>query len=258
MMKCAIYQMEIIPGSPEENIEKIRRWISGLDESIEIVVLPEMWNTSYVLDELNEIADEDGSREIHALQEMAKRFHVHIIGGSIAVKSQERIFNRNVVINRDGEVVHQYDKVHLVPMLDEPKYLTAGNHIQSFTLDGIKMGVIICYDLRFPEISRKLALEGIEVLFVVAEWPASRMDAFNKLLYARAIENQVYVIACNNIGYCREEKFGGQSKVINPLGTLVESLETDETTLTISVDLDYSKEVKSSIPVMDSRRPELY
>lgn len=257
-MKCAIYQMEIIPGNPDENIAKIRKWISALDESIEIVVLPEMWNTSYVLDELNELADEDGTREICALQEMAKVYHVHIVGGSIAVKSHGRIFNRSVVIDHDGEIVHQYDKVHLVPMLDEPKYLTAGNHIQTFTLDGIKMGVIVCYDLRFPEISRKLALEGIEVLFVVAEWPASRIDAFNKLLYARAIENQVYVIACNNVGYCREEKFGGQSKVINPLGTLVETLETAEATLKVSVDLDYSKDVKSSIPVMNSRRPELY
>lgn len=257
-MKCAIYQMDIIPGNPDENIAKIRKWIGALDESIEIVVLPEMWNTSYVLDELNELADEDGTREICALQEMAKVYHVHIVGGSIAVKSHGCIFNRSIVIDHDGEIVHQYDKVHLVPMLDEPKYLTAGNHIQTFTLDEIKMGVIICYDLRFPEVSRKLALEGIEVLFVVAKWPASRIDAFNKLLYARAIENQVYVIACNNVGYCREEQFGGQSKVINPLGTLVETLETAEGTLKVSVDLDYSKEVKSSIPVMDSRRPELY
>lgn len=79
-MRCAIYQMEIIPGNPDENIAKIRKWISALDESIEIVVLPEMWNTSYVLDELNELADEDGTREIRVLQEMAKVHHVHIVG----------------------------------------------------------------------------------------------------------------------------------------------------------------------------------
>ncbi|WP_414046932.1 carbon-nitrogen family hydrolase [Macrococcus equi] len=207
-MRIAIYQMEIIPGHPEKNIEKIKTWLSTL-HNIDIAVLPEMWNTSYTLETLKHITSERGEREISVLQQLAMEYQIHIVGGSIAVKEDGKIFNRAVVIHKTGEVIHQYDKLHLVPMLEEPNYLTEGNKVSTFEIDNVKMGVIICYDLRFPEISRKLALDGIEVLFVVAEWPVERIEQFEKLLFARAIENQVFVVACNSVGKCDETVFGG-------------------------------------------------
>lgn len=256
-MKIAIYQMEIIPGEPEKNIEKVANWLSTLDD-VEIAVLPEMWNTSYTLEELVHITSDNGQREIEKLSELAKQYQINIVGGSIAVRVEDKIYNRAIVINKKGELIHQYDKLHLVPMLDEPNYLTQGNNISIFEIDNVKMGVIICYDLRFPEISRKLALEGIEVLFVVAEWPIERISQFEKLLYARAIENQVYVIASNSIGKCNNTVFGGKSLVINPLGEATTKIILGEGTIQATVNIEEIRNIRTKIPLLKTRRADVY
>ncbi|MCH4985354.1 carbon-nitrogen family hydrolase [Macrococcoides goetzii] len=256
-MKIAIYQMEIIPGEPEKNIEKVANWLSTLDD-VDIAVLPEMWNTSYTLEELINITSEAGQREIEKLSELAKQYQINIVGGSIAVRVEDKIYNRAIVINKNGEHIHQYDKLHLVPMLDEPNYLTQGNNISIFEIDNVKMGVIICYDLRFPEISRKLALEGIEVLFVVAEWPIERISQFEKLLYARAIENQVYVIASNSIGKCDDTVFGGKSMVINPLGEATTKIILGEGTIQSKINIEEIRSIRSDIPLLKTRRADIY
>lgn len=256
-MKIAIYQMEIIPGEPEKNIEKVANWLSTLDD-VDIAVLPEMWNTSYTLEELVNITSEAGQREIEKLSELAKQYQINIVGGSIAVRVEDKIYNRAIVINKNGEHIHQYDKLHLVPMLDEPNYLTQGNNISIFEIDNVKMGVIICYDLRFPEISRKLALEGIEVLFVVAEWPIERISQFEKLLYARAIENQVYVIASNSIGKCDDTVFGGKSMVINPLGEATTKIILGEGTIQSKINIEEIRSIRSDIPLLKTRRADIY
>lgn len=256
-MQIAIYQMEIIPGAPEQNIEKIKSWIATL-ENIDIAVLPEMWNTSYTLDELQSITSENGEREIKALGALAIQHKINIVAGSIAVKENNHIYNRAVIINTKGEVIHQYDKLHLVPMLNEPDYLTEGNSVSTFEIDGVKMGIIICYDLRFPELARKLTLDGIEVLFVVAEWPVERIDQFEKLLYARAIENQVYVIASNSIGQCNDTIFGGKSMVINPLGTSMTKVILGEGTIQSTINMEELHAIRTSIPLLKNLRKEIY
>ncbi|MCE4957449.1 carbon-nitrogen family hydrolase [Macrococcoides caseolyticum] len=256
-MKIAIYQMEVIPGNPDKNIEKIKKWMQTL-ENIDIAVLPEMWNTSYTLEALHNITSENGEREIKALQQCAKQFQIHIVAGSIAVKDGNNIYNRAIVINRRGAVVHLYDKVHLVPMLNEPAFLTQGNKVNLFELDGKKMGIIICYDLRFPEIARMLTLKGIEVLFVVAQWPEERIAQYEKLLYARAIENQLFVVACNAVGQCNQTVFGGRSMVINPLGDAITPLLSGEGALETQIDLNEVRDIRASIPLLTTRRIDLY
>lgn len=255
-MEIALYQMKMIPGQPEQAMAQIEAWFRMI--SADIAVLPEMWNTSYKLDELQQLAVENGSREIDFLCRLARQHHINVVGGSIAVKENGDVFNRAVVINRRGEVVYTYDKVHLVPMLHEPEYLTAGDSIETFELEGCQMGMIICYDLRFPELSRKLALEGAEVLFVTAEWPASRIDAFQKLNYARAIENQCYVVACNAVGTCDDTVMGGQSMIVDPEGQLVASLTDEEETLTADLQLDRVQHMRQMIPIFETRRPDIY
>lgn len=255
-MEIALYQMKVIPGQPEEAMAQIAAWMRTINA--DVAVLPEMWNTSYKLDQLHELADEKGQREIEFLCQLAEQHHMNIVGGSIAVKDNGDVFNRAVVINREGEVVFTYDKIHLVPMLNEPEYLTAGGSIKTFELEGRQMGLIICYDLRFPELARRLALEGAEMLFVVAEWPASRIDAFQKLNYARAIENQSYIIACNAVGTCDDTEMGGHSMVVDPEGQLLGTLSNEEDTLSTAIQLDRVQEMRQAIPIFQTRRPEIY
>ncbi|MDX8044452.1 carbon-nitrogen family hydrolase [Gracilibacillus sp. S3-1-1] len=261
-MKYAIYQMDVIVADPAANRDKIKRWIEQQvkEDKPDTIVLPEMWNAGYALDQLDHLADSNGEITIAFLSELAKQHQINIIGGSIANKKAKGIYNTSYIVNRDGELVHQYDKIHLVPMLDEPKYLIGGEEKGTvFALDRIKMGIIICYDLRFPELMRDLALQGAEVIHVVAQWPTSRKDHWTALQYARAIENQCYLISANGSGVCNGTAFAGESLVIHPSGELlVAGKQEEESTVRTSIDLAEVAEIRKNIPVFDSRVPHLY
>ncbi|WP_323704339.1 carbon-nitrogen family hydrolase [Mammaliicoccus sp. Dog046] len=259
MLKIAIYQMQVIPGEPEKNMDKVEQWLNQLDDEIDIAVLPEMWNTSYKLSELNRIADEEGKVILPFLQKKAKEINMHIFAGSIAYKSGDDIYNRSLVINKKGQCINTYDKVHLVPMLNEHHYLTSGKKKPSvFQLDDIEMGTIICYDLRFPELSRSLALEDAKVIFVPAQWPKSRIDHWKALLRARAIENQVFIVACNGVGDCDENTFGGASLVYGPDGELINALYDEEGTVEVELDFETQEKIREAVPIFNSLRTDLY
>lgn len=261
-MKYAIYQMNIAMGDPEKNRDKVRAWLDQVAqvEKPDVVVLPEMWTTAYTLPQLEEVADRNGEPTLSFLQSLAKEYSVHMIGGSVANYKGQGFYNTALVVNRGGTLIHQYDKIHLVPMLDEPRYLKGGEKgVEVFELDGVKMGLIICYDLRFPELARKLALEGVEVLHVVAEWPTARLDHWKTLQVARAIENQMFVVSCNSVGLQDGVEFAGTSMIIDPWGNVMEAGGDDrEETLTGELSLELVSKVRKDVPVFDSRMPELY
>lgn len=254
--------MEILPGDPQGNFQKVSKWVEKevRNSKPDLIVLPEMWTTSYTLEDIHIYADENGRETLLFLQTLAKIYNLNIIGGSFANKVDGKIYNTAAVINRKGEVVYQYDKVHLVPMLNEPKYLAGGQKVpEIFELDGIKMGVIICYDLRFSEIIRPLALEGAEVLFIVAEWPLARLNHWTNIQITRAIENQMFVVSCNNVGTYNGVTFGGNSMVVNPWGdTLMQGSETAEESLSISINVEETLDVRNKVPVFSSRVQHLY
>ncbi|WP_158736935.1 carbon-nitrogen family hydrolase [Alteribacillus sp. YIM 98480] len=255
-------QMNIIPGDPAANREKVKKLVK---EEIEnnrphVIVLPEMWTTAYTLPELANIADHENSETIPFLQQLAAEHNVHLVGGSIAYQKENDMFNRALIINNKGELVYHYDKLHLVPMLDEPTYLTGGkNKAQVFELDGLKMGIIICYDLRFPELLRALSLEGAQVIFIVAEWPQARTDHWKHLQLARAIENQVYIVSCNRVGTYNEVEFAGKSMTIDPWGNvLAEGSQNKEETVRAEIHPEQVEEVRKKVPVFESRVPQYY
>jgi predicted amidohydrolase len=255
-----VFQMELEVGNPEENRRIIERWLeANYSDDVDVVVLPEMWSTGYALEELEEICKVDGNQSIEFLQLLAKKFNVNLVGGSIAILEGKDIFNRAMIVNRMGEIVHKYDKMHLVPMLDEPKFLTGGhNQVEVFELEGVKMGIIICYDLRFPEIIRDLALQGIQVLHIVAEWPLARKTHWNTLLRARAIENQMYVVASNVTGTKLGVEFAGCSQIVDPWGDIVQKLDQEVGELKATLDLEKVLQIRKDVPIFDSRVPGKY
>src|SRR5690625_2364850 len=261
-MKYAIYQMNLIPGKPEENRDKVSNWVrETMDtEKPDTLVLPEMWNTGFKLMELDELADVDDEPSASFLQELAKKHQVNIVGGSIANKKDGKFYNTSIVVNREGSIVYKYDKIHLVPMLNEHKYLSGGTEkVQTFELEGVKMGLIICYDLRFPELARKLSLEGAQNLHVVAQWPEARKDHWKHLQIARAIENQFFVVSSNTVGTHDGSPFAGTSMIIDPWGTTVAQGDpVKEETVMARLDLSVVPKIRKDVPVFSSRVPEMY
>ncbi|ASN04269.1 carbon-nitrogen family hydrolase [Virgibacillus necropolis] len=261
-MKYSIYQMDIVPGNPSENRRKVQEWMEEevRNSNPDTIVLPELWTTAYTLDSLEQYADQNGEPSKSFLRELAKKLNVNIIGGSVTNKVDGKFYNSSFVYNRSGELVYEYDKVHLVPMLNEHNFLSVGKAVpEVFELEGVKMGVIICYDLRFPEVIRSLALEGAQVLHIVAEWPSARTSHWRYLQIARAIENQMYVVSCNRIGSYDGVSFCGNSMVINPWGDiLLEGSESNEESLRVSLDLEKVIQVRNDVPIFSSRVPHLY
>ncbi|TSB44658.1 carbon-nitrogen family hydrolase [Alkalicoccobacillus porphyridii] len=262
-MRYGICQIELVPGNPNANYEKIEQWtdmVMAQQDKPDILVLPEMWTTAYALSDLHHLAEKNLEKTLPFLKRLAKRHQVHFIGGSVANQKNDGIYNTALVVNKQGELVYEYDKVHLVPMLNEPAYLQEGQTLAKvFELDGIKMGIIICYDLRFPELTRALALEGAQVLHIVAEWPEARTSHWQALQAARAIENQCYVVSSNVIGTHDGVEFAGRSMVIDPLGkVLAKAPQQQEETLTINLQLTQVPQVRQDVPVFKSRRADLY
>ena len=257
-MKIGCIQLNMGFGKVEENYVRAEKFIrEAASQGAEIIVLPEMWNTGYALEKLGELADVNGERTKAFLSSLAKQLGVHIVGGSVAVKRDDKFYNTMYTFNNEGELVGEYSKAHLFRLMDEHLYLQAGSEMNRFALGDIEAAGVICYDIRFPEWLRSHALAGAKVLFVPAQWPTPRIDHWKTLLQARAIENQCFVIAVNRIAR-KVENFNGQSMIIQPWGEVLWTGADDEELAIIDVDFSIVDEVRGRIPVYDDRRPELY
>ena len=257
----AVLQMDVSIGEPERNRERaLRRMEEAVRaaEKPDVLLLPEMWNTGYSLENVTDLADDAGEPTDGLMSAFAKEHGVHIVAGSIANKTEGGIRNTIMVYDRSGAKTAEYSKLHLFRLMEEEKYLTAGEKRGMFTLDGAAAGMMVCYDIRFPELARRLALDGAKMLFVPAQWPKPRLHHWRTLLQARAIENQMFVVACNRVGTSRGSEFFGHSMIISPWGDVLAEGGEEEAILTADLDLSEVERVRSAIPVFRDRRPELY
>jgi len=260
-MRIAVIQMDIAVGEPEVNrkraLEKMEEAVSA-EAKPDVLLLPEMWNTGYSLENVTEIADANGEPTKALFSEFAKRHSVNIVAGSVANRTERGVLNTIFVFDRKGEVTAEYSKLHLFRLMEEEKYLTQGSTVGSFEVDGEQAGMMICYDIRFPELARKIALNGAKVLFLPAEWPHPRLHHWRTLIQARAIENQMFVVAANRVGESRGTAFFGHSMIVSPWGEVLAEGEEDETILTAEIDISEVERVRRTIPVFQDRRPEVY
>lgn len=257
-LRMALFQMDIVFGEPESNKKSIEQYFKKIDSTVDIVVLPELWNTGYDLKRLDDIADENAKDSIAFLKQLAKYYHVNIVGGSVAKQTSKGVTNTMLVINREGELISTYDKAHLFRLMNEEAFLIPGNDTGLFSIEDQPSAGVICYDIRFPEWIRTHMVSGANMLFVVAQWPLARIDHWKALLTARAIENQCYVIACNRVGEDPNNTFGGHSMIINPWGEVIRQAGTEEEIVYDSIDLSDVNTIRKTIPIFDDRRPDIY
>lgn len=260
-LRVGIFQIDVAIGDISSNKKKIEHWMetrytpSSLPTAI---VIPELWTTGYRLDKAADLADEEGKKAAEFLGKLAERYGVWFVGGSTLASVKNGYANRAQVIDPKGHLVRNYDKAHLIRLMQEDKYFIAGREPSLFEINGAKIGNVICYDIRFCEWLRLYALSGAEVLFVAAQWPASRALHWNALLRARAIENQMYIVACNRVGTSKNTAFGGESTVIDPYGEIIYKAGGEEEAAFTVIETERASEFRKFLTVFEDRVPEIY
>lgn len=257
----SLLQMDIRLADPQYNQQRAGEWIAEAmkaEPKPDVIVLPEMWNTGYALDRLDGIAEPENGPICDWLSETAAHYGITIVGGSISEQRSSGFYNTLYAYAPDGSQLTRYDKIHLFKLMDEEKFMQPGEQTALFPLGDVTAAASICYDIRFPELARTLALAGAKVWFVPAEWPNPRLHHWRTLLTARAIENQMYVIACNRVGRDEKSEFFGHSMIIDPWGEVIAEGGEEEGIISATIDLELSEDVRGRIPVFADRRPELY
>ncbi len=259
-MKISCLQMDMQLGCVEENFAHAEKLIGeAMAAQPDVLALPETWNTGFFPKEnLQQLCDADGAQVKQKIGALAKKYNVNIVAGSVSNVRDGKVYNTAMVFDRGGQCVASYDKTHLFTPMGEDNYYTPGDHLCRFQLDGVNCGIIICYDVRFPELIRTLTVPGLDMLFVVSQWPKIRIPHLRTLTTARAIENQMFVVCCNSCGRAGETVYGGNSAIINPWGETLALAGENEEILTAGCDLQILSEIRGSIPVFRDRRPELY
>ncbi len=260
-MKVSCIQMDMMFSKPEENFKKaVELCRQAAKDGSDVLVLPETWNTGFFPREnLEALCDKDGKAVREVFGALAKELGVNIVAGSVANLKADGVYNTCYVFDRRGECVAEYDKTHLFSPMEEDRFFRKGDHISTFTLDGIRCGVIICYDVRFPELTRTITVKGLDVLFMVSQWPLVRVPHLDALTKARAIENQMFVVCCNSSGKAGETVYGGNSSINDPWGvTIAHAKGQQEEIICADCDTSILKGIRESINVFRDRRPALY
>ena len=258
MVTISVAQIDVAWGRPDVNLTKAAELTAEAKRrGSDIIVFPELWTTGYDLPHAANHAAEPGQGMFSHLADLAREQSIYITG-SILKRVDDAIYNCAPLFSPAGNMLDDYDKVHLFGLMDEDCYITAGDRTPVFDLPWGKCALAICYDLRFPELFRKYALLDVEMIVLCAEWPHPRLEHWRTLLRARAIENQCFFVACNRVGTGGNAHFFGHSTVVNPWGEHVVEAGETEMLLTISLDLNMVQAVRRTLPVLQDRRPTVY
>ncbi|WP_119065369.1 carbon-nitrogen family hydrolase [Aggregatilinea lenta] len=254
-LSVALAQLNVRKGEPRINWTHAQELIAqAATRGVDVVVLPELWDAGMAYDRGREIASTLSGGLFAQVAALSRQTNLHIFG-SMYEKRGVGVYNTCAVISPRSGVTGAYRKMHLFPLASEDKWLTPGEAPLSVDLPWGRTGFGICYDLRFPELFRRYADDGTQVVILPASWPHPRLEHYRTLLRARAIENQCYMIAVNRTGTDADDgtQYFGHSCVIDPWGEVALEVGEQEGLYTVTLDLDLVAEVRRKIPALQGR-----
>jgi len=255
-LTITLVQMNVALGRPEKNLTRCRELLNSSSTDTDIILLPELWSSGYDYENFSRLAAATPTMLVE-LGRIATTRNAYI-GGSLIENDRENFYNTFYMLNHRGELIAAYRKIHLFSLMDEEKHFHAGSKPCLIEIRGLKVGLMTCYDIRFPELSRSLTLKGAKLLLICAQWPQPRTAHWNTLLKARAIENQLYVAACNRIGQGVENHYPGNSAIYNPWGTAVLKAPRHQGAFRATLNLAKIEQTRATIACFRDRRPESY
>jgi len=260
-MKIAVAQISCSVGDPGANLLKVRDFSARAKQAdADLIVFPEMIDTGYSIPVIQANAASWTDGFAPELQEIARKLSIAIVSG-LSERDGASIYNSQVFVDQQGNIISKYRKTHLfaVAPIEEHKCFSPGDAFTSFAFAGLRFGFSICYDLRFPEMYRKLVIEqNANALIVSSAWPFPRVEHFRTLAMARAIENQSYVIAANRVGTDDGVSFCGTSAIIDPSGIIIASASPErEELIQAELSQELVRSIRDRMEIFAHRRQDL-
>jgi predicted amidohydrolase len=263
-IKLALAQMSCKCGNKTENIKKMGKLASkAKTQGANLIIFPELSLTGYVVrDQIYELAETIPGPSVKAIEGIAKKAKVYIIFGmpELSEKAKATLYNAAVLVGPEG-FIGKYRKMYLPThsVFEEKRYFRTGYHAVTFETKIGKIGLIICYDIFFPEVSRLTRLKGAQLIVCISASPAIRKAFFETLTIARAIENTAFLAYVNLVGIEDGLQFWGGSRLVGPNGKILAQAKYDEEDL-VMCDVDYAdiKPVETFVPTLRDLRPELF
>jgi omega-amidase len=265
--KVALCQMKVVDDKAINLDNAISMIGNAAKSDADMVVLPEMFNSPYETNKFKEYAENlDTSQSLKAVSNAAKDHDIYLVAGSIPEQLKENLYNSCVIFNRKGQILDVYRKMHLfdvdIPNIPfrESETITSGNHVVVIKTGPIRIGVAICYDLRFPELFRVMALRNADLMIVPGAFNMITGPAhWETTIRARAIDNQVYVAAASpapnkNLSYVAY----GHSIIVDPWGKIIAKAGDGEEIIYATIDTSYIKKVRRELPILKNRRTDIY
>ena len=267
-IKIAAIQMSTV-ADKMENVRTVKTYLEKIkDENPDFVILPEMFCCPYQTENFPIYAEKEGGPVWQQLSGYAKQYGIYLIGGSMPEKDAEgNVYNTSYIFDREGKQIGKHRKVHLFDIyvkggqtFKESDMLTAGDSDTVFDTEFGKIGVMLCFDIRFPELSRMMVNDGAKVIFVPAAFNMTTGPAHWELSFrTRALDNQIYMVGC---APARDVSAGyiswGHSIVTDPWGRVTGMLDENEGILLAELDMDYEEQVREELPLLKSRRKDIY
>ncbi|ABB43881.1 Nitrilase/cyanide hydratase and apolipoprotein N-acyltransferase [Sulfurimonas denitrificans DSM 1251] len=256
-MKIALISLNQIWEDKDKNLilceKNIQKAVEG---KADLIIFPEMTLTGFSNNIPFIVENIEDSKTIKEFSSLAKKYNTALVFG-VAIKDGDKALNKAVFIDKNGSVLGKYSKIHPFTFAGEDKYFNAGNSLEIVNFENFKIGLTICYDLRFPELYSSLA-KSCDLVINIANWPFKRVAHWNTLLKARAIENQIFIAGINRVGvdgnnleYCES------SNMFNANGEQVYFEQIDEMKL-YEIEKDWTKEFKSKFNTTNDRKVEFY
>jgi predicted amidohydrolase len=257
-LRIALVQQDTVWHDPVANRKKMQEAVrDAAAAGARVVALTEMFATGFTMESDHFAEPVPGGPTSQAVCDAAARAGVFVVG-TVIERHSPKPRNAAYVASPTGELVAVYRKIHPFSFGEENKHYVGGDELPIFEIDGLKAGLQICYDLRFPETFRALAKAGAQLVFVPANWPVRRVTHWSTLLAARAIENQLVVCGINRVGKDPNVEYPGLSAIHDARGEVLARGDNREALVAAEVDFGEVAAWRDQFPALKDRRPELY
>jgi len=256
-MKIALVSLNQIWEDKKANFDLYEKYIlKASEQNVDLIIFPEMTLTGFS-NNIDLTSEEfETSKTIEGFSSLAKKFQMGIVFG-VVIKNGDKAFNKSIFIDKFGEILGDYSKIHPFSFAGEDKYFNAGNKLSVVHFEDMTIGLTICYDLRFPELYTGLAKKS-DLIINIANWPAKRVDHWNTLLKARAIENQIFIVGVNRTGIDGNGlEYIESSNIFNANGENL-NFEQVEDMKIYEIDTNWTKEFKIKFNTTNDRKIEFY